>query len=392
MRENIFSPMKKSTTEENTSVQRAKGNWICPWVQTLQQEIFMYLLLWYNASLVTLWVNKYLLTDLGVNSNALSTMQVTMCLLCGKLYDIYRGVDSYAIPHAHSDHGSSSASEQQSSATERCDDAPTVKSRRSPSLTVQQHMTVKSRIKSLMHSKAMKDMTGLGVMRLINVYLGLTALKFVAVSFTETVKSTAPFFTVVLSYIVLGTRTPFIVCMSLIPVVLGLILCSVSDSSYNLIGFASAILANCSDCMQNVMTKRLLNQYSVSTIQMYTCIVAFIFQFPFLLSTALTTGIVEAKNVSSSHLTTYLVIDCLAFYSQSMLTYGLMSIVSPLSHSVANTAKRALLIVLSVRHFGNPVSLTNWIGVALVTGGVFLYNHANKIVQKRQETKDNLLV
>ena len=40
-----------------------------------------------------------------------------------------------------------------------------------------------------------KDMVIIGSFRFVTVYLGLYALKYVEVSFTETVKSTAPAFT-----------------------------------------------------------------------------------------------------------------------------------------------------------------------------------------------------
>jgi solute carrier family 35 protein E2 len=45
-----------------------------------------------------------------------------------------------------------------------------------------------------------------GGMRFTTVLLGLVALQYVAVSFTETVKSSAPAFTVVISRILLGTN------------------------------------------------------------------------------------------------------------------------------------------------------------------------------------------
>ena len=51
-----------------------------------------------------------------------------------------------------------------------------------------------------------KHMVIIGGMRFTTVLLGLVALNFVAVSFTETVKSSAPAFTVVISRIILGKQ------------------------------------------------------------------------------------------------------------------------------------------------------------------------------------------
>lgn len=58
-----------------------------------------------------------------------------------------------------------------------------------------------------------------------------------------------------------------------------------------------------------------------------------------------------------------------------------MSLISPVTHSVANTVKRALLIWLSVLIFGNHVSQLSALGTVLVILGVFLYNQARQVEQ-----------
>lgn len=82
----------------------------------------------------------------------------------------------------------------------------------------------------------------------------------IALCGTETIKSSAPFFTVILTYFLLGQRTGWRVNVSLLPIVTGLVFCSLSDSSFHIIGFTSALLSNCVDCIQNVLTKKLLNR------------------------------------------------------------------------------------------------------------------------------------
>ena len=49
------------------------------------------------------------------------------------------------------------------------------------------------------------------------------------------------------------------------------------------------------------------------------------------------------------------------------------------SRSVANTAKRALLIWLSVILFANAVTPLSALGTAVVIGGVLMYNKAREI-------------
>jgi len=49
-----------------------------------------------------------------------------------------------------------------------------------------------------------------------------------------------------------------------------------------------------------------------------------------------------------------------------------------IDYSVANTAKRAFLIWLSVLLFGNPVTLLSGLGTCTVIVGVLLYNKAQE--------------
>ena len=55
--------------------------------------------------------------------------------------------------------------------------------------------------------------------------------------------------------------------------------------------------------------------------------------------------------------------------------------------SVANTAKRALLIWLSVIVFNNQVTLLSGIGTAVVVLGVFLYNRAREHEQQNSSNE-----
>ena len=51
---------------------------------------------------------------------------------------------------------------------------------------------------------------------------------------------------------------------------------------------------------------------------------------------------------------------------------------NPVTHAIANTLKRALLIWLSVLYFGNAVTWLSALGTAICIGGVFAYNHARR--------------
>mmetsp|Transcript_17446 Transcript_17446/g.26494 ORF Transcript_17446/g.26494 Transcript_17446/m.26494 type:complete len:488 (-) Transcript_17446:335-1798(-) len=254
-----------------------------------------------------------------------------------------------------------------------------------------------------------------GFLRALTVLLGLLSLSHVAVSFVETVKSSAPLFTVIFAYMILGERTSTGVVVSLLPVMGGLILCSAYELSFDMIGFAAAVTNNCVDCVQNVMSKKLLSTASSSSnesksnggsskrspgytltpaeLQFYTSFSALLLQPLFAFRSSLPSnlwsiawsGASDVLSPSSANtnplirkLYTCLLIDATAYHLQSVSAYYTMSCVGPVTMSVANTVKRALLIWMSVLYFGNPMSDYAVIGTLCVLGGVFWYNKARR--------------
>ena len=91
------------------------------------------------------------------------------------------------------------------------------------------------------------SMLGLGTLRFTTLVLGLVTLNYVPVSFTETVKSSAPLFTVIIARILMGEKTGPYVYMSLLPIMGGLALCSATELSFNVKGFTAALCTNLSE-------------------------------------------------------------------------------------------------------------------------------------------------
>jgi len=103
-----------------------------------------------------------------------------------------------------------------------------------------------------------KSMIILGFLRFGSVVCSVVAMKNVAISFSETIKSSAPLFTVIIAYIILGEYSGLYVNLSLIPIMFGLAICTSNELSFVLTGFFSALLNNILDCIQNVYSKKLL--------------------------------------------------------------------------------------------------------------------------------------
>ncbi|ESO07911.1 hypothetical protein HELRODRAFT_150388, partial [Helobdella robusta] len=218
-----------------------------------------------------------------------------------------------------------------------------------------------------------------GISRFLVVFLSLLSLEYVAVSFTETVKSSAPLFTVVISWLVVGERNGLPVLLSLIPIMLGLMMCTHYEASYNMMGFMAAMGTNLAECLQFVLSKKALSTDITKTtpaeFQFYSCLASTVIQLPICLffmdySTAFD---------STTMLTfAWMLVNGLMYHVQTMTAWVLMEYVSPVTHSVCNTVKRAMAIWLSIYFYGNPVTFLGGVGTVVVILGVLFYNKARE--------------
>ncbi|KAK2661733.1 hypothetical protein Ddye_000307 [Dipteronia dyeriana] len=88
---------------------------------------------------------------------------------------------------------------------------------------------------------------------LTNVSLGM-----VNISFTQTIKAMEPFFTVLLAALFLSERPTLWVVSSLVPIVGGVVLASLTEASFNWTGFISAMASNVTNQSRNVLSKKFM--------------------------------------------------------------------------------------------------------------------------------------
>ena len=159
---------------------------------------------------------------------------------------------------------------------------------------------------------------------------------------------------------------------------LGLALCSANELSYNLAGFTAALLTNISECCQNVYSKMLISgenlQYTPAELQFYTSAASLVVTVP----SCLLLMDWDKVALTNNRMLACLILNGIFFHFQTISAYVLMDYISPVTHSVANTGKRAFLIWTSIIIFGNEVSLLSGLGTVIVILGVLLYNMALK--------------
>uniref|UniRef100_A0A0E0BXT1 Sugar phosphate transporter domain-containing protein n=1 Tax=Oryza meridionalis TaxID=40149 RepID=A0A0E0BXT1_9ORYZ len=211
----------------------------------------------------------------------------------------------------------------------------------------------------------------------------------VAVSFTHTIKASEPFFTVLLSAFFLGETPSLLVMGSLVPIVGGVALASLTELSFNWIGFWSAMASNLLYQSRNVLSKKLLGgeEEALDDINLFSIltILSFLLSLPLMLFSEgikFTPGYLRSTGLNLQELCVRAALAGFCFHGYQKLSYLILARVSPVTHSVANCVKRVVVIVASVLFFRTPISPVNALGTGVALGGVFLYSRLKRTKPK----------
>lgn len=219
---------------------------------------------------------------------------------------------------------------------------------------------------------------GLGVLRFGTVVLGLISLREVAASFTETVKASSPFFTALAALLLVGEQTSQSLLVALTLVAGGLAIASAGERSFTQLGFLAAVATNVVESVQNVLCKRYMQKdsdgpaFTSTQLQYYSAVASLIVQLPFFVG-AFACGVIAVPREGTMVL--LLAMNGFIYYAQSALVFRIMSHYSPVTVSVLNTAKRAMIICASSLYFGNEVTPIAQFGTAITLLGGALYSH-----------------
>ncbi|KAF8726016.1 hypothetical protein HU200_020600 [Digitaria exilis] len=221
-----------------------------------------------------------------------------------------------------------------------------------------------------------------------NVFTNVSLGK-VAVSFTHTIKAMEPFFSVLLSVLFLGETPSILVLGSLVPIVGGVVLASMTEVSFNWIGFWSAMASNLTNQSRNVFSKKLLadKEDSLDDINLFSImtVMAFLLSAPLMLSVEgikFSPSYLQSAGVNIKELCVKAALAGTCFHFYQQVSYSLLARVSPVTHSVTNSLKRVVVIVSTVLFFRTPISPINALGTGVALAGVFLYSQLRKAKPK----------
>jgi solute carrier family 35 protein E1 len=230
-----------------------------------------------------------------------------------------------------------------------------------------------------------KNIFPLAILKITATVSSTTSLSKVSVSYAHTVKALQPVCTVLLVYIILKEKPALPLLFSLCPIVAGVVLASLTEVEYNFLGMFAAFFSTFVLSLQNITSKKVLKQQELDycNILLKTAQTSMTLLFIIWLVSDFGNILTFDKAVLLKNPYWKLLSCGFCNFGQSLASFSVLFLVSPVSYSVANTTKRIVIIITSIFHFQNAVKPANAFGMFLAVFGVALYNRIKLNLNKK---------
>lgn len=238
--------------------------------------------------------------------------------------------------------------------------------------------------------------------------LSSNATTLIPVSLVHTIKGLSPLFTVLAYRFIYDIRYPSATYLSLIPLTAGVMLaCSGKHSNFGgqILGIVYALLATLIFVTQNIFSKRLFNEAARAEAEgltattrkldklnllCYSSGLAFVLTAPIwfwsegigIIGDFLHDGAVDLEEGPNTfdhgRLFVEYVFNGTFHFGQNILAFVLLSMVSPVTYSVASLLKRVFVIVIAILWFRSPTTRLQAAGIALTFFGLYLYDRSSE--------------
>ena len=183
------------------------------------------------------------------------------------------------------------------------------------------------------------------------------------------------------------------VYLSLLPIIIGVGIATVTEVSFDIMGLGSELIATAGFSVMNIFSKKVLKETGVHHLRLLCTLgrIACLMFLPIWLIIECKQVIADLNNdnTMSSNVVFLLLVDGVLHWLQNILAFTIIKMVAPLTYAVANVTKRISIISVSLILLQNHVTSSNVCGMAMAIGGVFYYN---KVKYEENKLKTTLPV
>lgn len=236
-----------------------------------------------------------------------------------------------------------------------------------------------------------KTLVPTATLHLIAHVSACASYNFSSVSFMQVVKAAEPVCSVIVLTALYGKRFGLLTWLTLIPIVVGVAGGSATEMNFSLIAFAMAMISNVACALRGVTSKSAQEETGLQGINLYAAI-AIVSSVLLLPPTLLVEGqyivaafqnagplmVQHGYGLTASAFLPFLLTGSVFYHLYNQTSYQALAEMNPLSHSVANTVKRVVIILASIAIFKNPITPVGACSAAVAIGGTFLYSLARQ--------------
>lgn len=238
-----------------------------------------------------------------------------------------------------------------------------------------------------------KPFSILGSVHMLGHLATLYSLSAGSVSFTHLVKAAEPIFAALFSMLILKQASSLIAYASLLPIIIGVSMASADASAFTTQGFVTAMMSNVCYQLRSVLAKTLMpnakspsngpnsslspaNVYRILTVcgamaSIPLCLILEGTRIVALWNIALRSG------VTLQTLLTNILVSSFSFYAYNEVSFWVLGLVDPVTHSIGNCLKRVVIIVASSIILRTPHSLLSILGCVIAVLGTVAYAFAS---------------
>ena len=241
--------------------------------------------------------------------------------------------------------------------------------------------------------------------------LSSTATSKIPVSLVHTIKGLSPLFTVLAYRFIFNIHYSHATYFSLVPLTCGVVLACSVEFSGNISGILYAFIAALIFVTQNIFSKKLFNDAARAeadgaasqsrkldklNLLCYCSALAFILTSPIwlwsegfgLIRDFYDDGSLDLSNrphaLDHGRLTLEFIFNGVFHFGQNIIAFVLLSMVSPVTYSVASLIKRVFVIVAAIIWFGDSTTAVQAVGIALTFLGLYLYDRTSDSGRNRK--------